>query len=172
MMNRGDRLHHVIGVSKKKPCNATSSITQATFLPFSDRTRHTRHDPPWLQKPRLQMRYRHHHYPGCTRMLEDVGKETALSIETSRQDMSQVDMQSSFAVSKANHQVNVSATFVVSYLMISANISSARPSVKVSSEEVDCLRFSSSFVKVSLFLSKSKNSSGMASAVGSSSGSW
>ena len=34
------------------------------------------------------------------------------------------------------------------------------------------LRFSSSFVSESLFLSKSKNSSGIASAVGSSSGSW
>ena len=37
---------------------------------------------------------------------------------------------------------------------------------------INSLRFSSSFVKLSLFLSKSKNASGMASAVGSSSGSW
>ena len=37
--------------------------------------------------------------------------------------------------------------------------------------EGQCIRFSSSLVSVSLFLSKSKNSSGIASAVGSSSGS-
>lgn len=59
------------------------------------------------------------------------------------------------------------------YLMISANINSVFKISKRNSRRkfVDSLRFNSSLVRLSLFLSKSKNSSGIASAVGSSSGS-
>lgn len=49
-------------------------------------------------------------------------------------------------------------------------LQTTRLSYLIISAKINC--FNSSFVSTSLFLSKSKNSSGIASAVGSSSGSW
>lgn len=126
-------------------------------------------------KPRIKMIRKVHI---CTEMLEhsspkpgslppnEIGRAT--SIVTSRHIRARYVLFPVVQSYRPTRAINKE-----SYLMISAKINSVLILANETAQGkiLDSLRFNSSLVRLSLFLSKSKNSSGMASAVGSSSGS-